>query len=50
MPDTEYAVMVNAKNDEGAGTWSESGEGRTEAKEEIDWIDLTARFAPPAIP
>ena len=45
LPDTEYVVMVNAKNDEGAGTWSESGEGRTEAKEEIDWIDLTARFA-----
>ena len=44
LPDTEYAVMVNAKNGEGAGTWSESGTGRTEAKAEIDWFDLTAKF------
>ena len=44
LPDTEYVVMVNAKNDEGAGTWSESGTGKTEAKAEVDWLDLTARF------
>ena len=45
LPDTEYQVMVNAKNDEGDGTWSDTGEGKTNAKLESDWLDLTAEFA-----
>ena len=40
--------MVSAKNEEGSGTWSESGVGKTEAKAEVDWIDLTASFAYPS--
>ncbi len=47
LPDTEYQVMVNAKNAEGEGTWSEVGKGRTEAKPESDWFNLTASFASP---
>ena len=45
LPDTEYQVMVNAKNAEGGGSWSESVKGRTEAKPESEWFNLTANFA-----
>ena len=44
LPDTDYEVMINAKNDEGAGSWSETVTERTEAKAEVDWFDLTAKF------
>ena len=44
-PDTEYQVMVNAENTEGEGTWSEIGEGRTDAKPVSEWFTLTANFA-----
>ena len=45
LPDTEYKVMINAENDEGDGTWSDTGEGKTNAKLESDWLELTAKFA-----
>ena len=45
LPDTEYQVMVNAKNEEGEGKYSETGTGKTNAKPESDWFDLTASFA-----
>ena len=45
LPDTEYQAMVNAKNDEGAGSWSESGTGKTAPKPQAEWFNLTASFA-----
>ena len=45
LPDTEYEVMVNAENSEGGGTFSETVRGRTRAKPESEWINLTASFA-----
>ena len=45
LPDTEYVAMVNAENAEGEGSWSETGVGRTEAKPQAEWFDLTASFA-----
>ncbi|MDE2778132.1 MAG: cadherin domain-containing protein [Chloroflexota bacterium] len=45
LPDTEYEVMVNAENSEGGGSFSETVRGRTQAKPEADWFNLTASFA-----